>query len=157
MQPVPIEKIVTDLRKSPNRDEVVRFACHGVATVARCAVFFARRREILKGWDGVGVSLSRDAVRNLWLPLSSPSRFRDVVMSTQPYYGPPGNSAIDVLFQAIVRSHGSEMIIKPVLLHQRVIALLCADGVGSHDVARERIDGITNAVLDSFAKLMVAT
>jgi hypothetical protein len=154
MQPVPIEKIVTELRKSTNRDEVVRFACHGVASVARCAVFLARRREILKGWDGVGISLSRDAVRNLWLPLSSPSMFRNVVISTHPYYGPPGNSAIDVLFQAIVRSHGGELIIRPILLHQRVIALLCADGVDSHETARERIETIANEVVNAFAKLM---
>jgi hypothetical protein len=46
------------------------------------------------------------------------------------------------------------MIIKPILLHQRVIALLCADGVDSHDTARERIDSITAEVLDAFAKLM---
>ena len=157
MHPVPIERIVTELRKSTNRDEVVRFACHGVATVARCAVFFARRREILKGWDGVGVSLSRDAVRNLWLPLSSPSTFRNVVISKQNYYGPPGDSAIDVLFQAIVRSHGGDMLVEPVLLHQRVIALLCADGIGAHDVARERINQITNEVLDAFARLMTTT
>lgn len=155
MQPIPIETIIGELRKSTNRDEVVRFACNGVATVARCAVFLARRREILKGWDGVGVSLSRDAVRNLWLPLSSPSMFRNVVISTQPYYGPAGNSAIDVLFQAIIRSHGGDLIIRPIILHQRVIALLCADGVNSRETASERIESIANEVVDAFVRLMV--
>jgi hypothetical protein len=154
VQPVPIEKIVADLRKSTNRDDVVRCACHGVATVARCGIFLARRREILKGWDGVGISLSRDAVRNLWLPLSSPSMFRNVVISTQHYYGPPGDSAIDVLFQAIIRSHGGELIIRPIRLHQRVIALLCADGVSSHEAACEIIETIADEVVNAFAKLM---
>ncbi|MBN1656217.1 MAG: hypothetical protein JXA30_20780 [Deltaproteobacteria bacterium] len=156
VQPIPIDKIISELRRSTNRDEVVRLACYGVVSAARSAVFLARRKDFLKGWDGVGVSLSRDSVRNLWLPLSSPSLFRDVVTSTQPYYGSPHFSAIDVLFQAIVQSHGGEMMIRPVLLQERLVALICADGVSSGDIARKCIETISGEVNSAFAKLLAA-
>ncbi len=71
-RPSPIGGTLAALRGSNQRDEVVELACHGALTVCRAAVLLALRKGVLKGLDGAGPGISKDAVANIWIPTSGP-------------------------------------------------------------------------------------
>lgn len=143
-----------ELCNSTDRDVVVRLACLGVASVAKVAVFLARHGDILKGWDGIGAGISRDTIRNLWLPMSSPSQFRDVVIHAQSYSGSPGKSAVDVLFQIAIGSLAKEVVILPISLYGRVIALLFAEDVSYGETGYQRLNDIADKVVSTFEQIV---
>lgn len=154
-QPASIGGSLSAMRASRDRDEVVELACHGALTVSRAAVLLALRKGVLKGWDGAGAGLSRDAVRNLWLPTSSPSMFRDVMQTGEPYVGAPGTSAADGLFRAAIGGRGGVVVLMPIGVGGKVVAVLAADDVTFGPLGVERIEILARAVGEAFERIIV--
>jgi hypothetical protein len=134
----------------------LRAACHATATVCRSAVFLARRRDLLIGWEGAGVGISREAVRNLWLPISGPSVFRDALSRARDYLGPPGTSSVDCVYRAVTGSHGGITLVRPIMLRGKVIALLAIDGLSYGDQGAMRVTTVVNAVIEAFERIILA-
>jgi hypothetical protein len=143
------------IRRSNDRDEIVQLACRAAAMVARSAVLLALRKDVLRGWDGWGGTLSRDVVRNLWVPTKSPSVFREVLQSKFAHRGPPGHSAADALFRAAVGSRGGEMVVSPIVVGGRAIAVLAADDIRFGDAGLERIETLARAIAEAFERIIV--
>jgi hypothetical protein len=156
-RPAPIGGTLSAIRASRDRDEVVELACRAALTVSRAAVLLARRKNVLKGVDGAGVGLSRDAVRNLWIPTSSPSMFRDVISRGEPYQGSPGTSAADGLFRAALGSRGGTVALQPVAVGTKVVAVLAADDLRYADEGLERLEVLAKAVGEAFERIIVAS
>jgi len=154
-KPPDVGKTLSRIRNSRERDEVVELACEGALTVARAAVLLALRKSVLKGWGGAGNGVSLDAVRNLWIPTSSPSMFREVVAKKESYHGPPGAAAADGLFRAALGSRGGAVSIHPVLVSTKLVAVLAADDVRFGDEGRERIETLAQAVSEAFERIIV--
>jgi hypothetical protein len=146
---------LTAIRAAASRDEVVAAACEAATTIARAAVFLALKGGMWKGIDGVGGRVSRDAIRNLFLPVGSASMFKRVVEEVAPYHGRYGTTAADNLFRAAIGSRGGELIIQPIVIGERVVAVLCADDVGYGEVGARRLEAIAHAVAEAFKRLIV--
>ncbi|HJK93911.1 MAG TPA: hypothetical protein RMH26_24445, partial [Polyangiaceae bacterium LLY-WYZ-15_(1-7)] len=142
------------IRASQDRDGIVRHACEGALTVARSAVFLAVRKGVLRGWDGLGAGVSADAIRNLWIPTTSPSMFQRVVDEAEPHVGRFGSSAADNLYRAATGSRGGHVVLQPVVVGGRVVGVLCADDARG-TTAPERIETLAHAVSDAFKALIV--
>lgn len=155
-KPGPIGGTLSAIRASHDRDEVVSLACQGALTVARASVLLALRKGVLKGVEGAGSGLSRDAVRNLWIPTSSPSMFRRVVSRALPYRGAPGTTAADGLFRAALGNRGGEVAIQPVGVGGKVVAALAVDDLRFGDVGAERLEVLAKAVGEAFERIIVA-
>lgn len=153
----PIGATLAAIRSSRSRDEVVDLACRAGLTVCAYAVVLAVRKNLLKGIGGAGANLSRDAVRNLWIPTSSPSMFREVLALGKPYRGRPGTTAADGLFRAAVGSRGGVIALQPVTVRGRVVAILAADNVGHGDRGLERIEVLATAMGEAFERLILAS
>lgn len=143
------------IRASRDRDEVVDLACQGALSVSRAAVLLALRKSVLKGWGGAGAGISPDAVRNLWIPTSSPSMFRDVVGKREPYHGPSGTAAADGLFRAALGSRGGPVSLHPVVVAGKLVAVLAADDVRFGDKGRERVETLARAVSEAFERIIL--
>ncbi|MEZ4337736.1 MAG: hypothetical protein R3B82_14040 [Sandaracinaceae bacterium] len=143
------------IRASRDRDEVVDLACQGALSVSRATVLLALRKGVLKGWGGAGANISSDAVRNLWIPTSSPSMFRDVVAKREPYHGPAGTAAADGLFRAALGSRGGPVSLQPVVVANKLVAVLAADDVKFGDKGRERIETLARAVSEAFERIIL--
>lgn len=154
--PVPIENSLREIARATERDAVLRAACNATATVCRSAVFLARRRDLLIGWEGAGVGIARDTIRDLWLPISGPSVFRDALSRARDYLGPPGTSSIDCVYRAVTGSRGGVMLIRPVMLRGKVIALLAVDGLSYGDQGAIRVTTVVNAVIEAFERIILA-
>ncbi len=143
------------IRASRDRDEVVELACQGTLTVSRAAVLLALRKGVLKGWGGAGAGISADAVRNLWIPTSSPSMFRDVVSRREAYHGPSGTAAADGLFRAALGSRGGPVSIQPIIVASKLVAVLAADDVRFGEKGRERVETLSRAVSEAFERIIL--
>ncbi|MCB9591601.1 MAG: hypothetical protein H6719_02610 [Sandaracinaceae bacterium] len=143
------------IRASRDRDEVVELACQGALTISRATVLLALRKGVLKGWSGAGAGISADAVRNLWIPTSSPSMFRDVVAKREAYHGPSGTAAADGLFRAALGSRGGPVSLHPVVVASKLVAVLSADDVRFGDAGRERIETLARAVSEAFERIIL--
>lgn len=145
---------LASLRTCHDRDAIVRLACDSAAGVARTTVFLALRKGVLRGWEGIG-QVSPGALRNLWIPASSPSFFKTVIDTGQPYHGPHGTTAADKLFRAATDSRGASLVVEPVRVGDRVVALLCADAPCHGQPGLERLETLASAVGAALERLII--
>lgn len=155
-RPPEVGRTLASMRATTDRDEVVRLACDAAAGVCRAAVLLTLRKTVLKGWAGAGDNVSPTAIRNLWIPTSSPSMFRDVVQRVAPYRGPPGNTAADGLFRAALGSRGGEIVLQPVLVSGRLVGVLAADDLAFGTAGAERIEQLARAVGEALERIILA-
>ncbi|MCB9600847.1 MAG: hypothetical protein H6720_10920 [Sandaracinus sp.] len=144
------------LRASRDRDAIVRLACEAASSVARTTVFLALRKGVLRGWEGVG-QVSADALRNLWIPASSPSVFQKVLERGEPHRGPHGTTAADKLFRAATGSRGGTLVVEPIRVGDRIVAVLCADDPRHGQAGLERLETLAHAVGAALERLIVET
>jgi hypothetical protein len=152
--PPEIGSVLAAMRAARDRDDVVRLAVEGAVSVSRSAVFLALRKGVLKGWDGAGAGISRDAIRNLWIPTTSASTFKKVVDERSVHIGPYGTAIADGLFRAAVASRGGEVAIHPVVVADKVVGILAVDDLLPGPLARHRIDLVAHAVADAFKRII---
>jgi len=154
--PPEIGASLAGIRGSVDRDEIVRLACEGALTVARSAVLLALRKGVLRGWDAMGSGVSADAIRNLWIPATAPSMFRKVIDELEPHRGPFGTSAADNLYRAATGSRGGTVVIQPITVGAKAVAVLCADDVQHGDAGVERLEILAHAVGTAFKRIIVS-
>ena len=142
------------IRAARTRDDVVLAALDGSLAVSRCAVFFALRKNVLKGWAGVGSGVSPDAARNLWIPTTTASLFQRVVESGNAYLGPYGSAIADGIFRAAVGSRGGDVALQPIRVGGKIVGVLACDDVRRGMLGLARIEQIVLAVEDAFGRLI---
>lgn len=124
---VELGPLLAEIRDAGTRDEVIVATVEAASRFARSAVVLTLRRGVLRGAEARGEGVSTDAIRNLWIPTTSPSMFRMVVEVKDIYRGPFGGSAADHLYRAAIGSRGGNVEIHPVDVQGTVVAVLCAD------------------------------
>jgi hypothetical protein len=154
--PGDIGTTLAQMRTLRDRDAVLTMGCEAALLVSRAAVFLALRGQVLRGWSGLGGSLTADAVRNLWIPLSTPSMFRAVVAEGTTYAGPYGATAADNLFRAATGSRGGVVVVCPVEVMGKTVAVLVADDVRFGEDGRERIETLSQSVGDALKRIILA-
>lgn len=154
--PGDIGTTLAQMRTLRDRDAVLTMACEATLLVARAAVFLALRGQVLRGWSGRGGSLTADAVRNLWIPISTPSMFRGVVQDGARYAGPYGVTAADNLFRAATGSRGGVVVVCPVEVMGKTVAVLVADDVRYGEDGTERVETLAQAVGDALKRIILA-
>ena len=142
------------LRAAEDRDAVIHHACQAAQVLGTTVIFLTVRQSILRGHEGSSATLSRDALRNLWIPSTSPSVFRNVVATGQPYVGPHGQSAADQIFRAAIRSQGAKLHVEPVELAGRVVGILCVDEPTDESIVVERAQLIARSVAEAFLRII---
>lgn len=154
--PGDIGTTLAQMRTLRDRDAVLTMACEATLLVARAAVFLALRGQVLRGWSGRGGSLTADSVRNLWIPVSTPSMFRGVVQDGVTYAGSYGVTAADNLFRAATGSRGGVVVVCPVEVMDKTVAVLVADDVRYGDEGQERVETLAQSVGDALKRIILA-
>jgi hypothetical protein len=153
-----LSAVLATIRAAKTRDEVCRHACRGLAPLGRSAVLLVLSRGILKGQEVVGGDLPRDAVHNLWIPSTSRSLLARVLETGEPYLGPHGQSSADAVFRAALGSRGGDVLLAPIVLSGRAVAVLALDEpVADSIVLLERAEVLCRATADAFRRLIVAS
>jgi len=152
--PPPVGPTLASLRRASDRDSIVRLTCDGCAGVAKTVVFLALRRGVLRGWEARGGHVSADAIRNLWIPATSPSMFQRVLEHGESYEGSYGTTAADDLFRAATGSRGGRVTIHPVRVGGKPLGALCAEGVRYGENGKRRVEELVLAAGRAFERLL---
>lgn len=116
------------LRAATHRDEIATAILDYVALMMRRAAFFVMKKSILIGHDARGTDLDPSTVRKLVINVEAPSLFRDVIASRLPYRGPLPETPANRAFAHALGGVSSEVLVMPIAVRDRVIAVLFADG-----------------------------
>ncbi len=154
LTPPPVGPVLASLRRANDRDSIVRFTCEGCVGVAKTVVFLALRRGVLRGWEARGGNVSADAIRNLWIPATSPSMFKRVLETGESYEGPYGTTAADDLFRAATGSRGGRVVVHAVRVGGKPLGALCAEGVRFDAVGKRRVEELVLAAGRAFERLL---
>jgi hypothetical protein len=91
-----------------------------------------------------GEGLDVGSVRRIVIAVDAPSLFRDVLRSRMPYRGPLPETPANRAFAHMLGASEGDVLLLPIPMRERVIALLYADGIASplpdaalHAVSRE--------------------
>jgi len=107
-------------------DEVVGF----MAARYRRVAMFAVRQDVAQGWTGAGPGLDLDRLLSLTIPLNKPSIFTPVLASRSVFVGlpVPGPSGDD-FYEELGSSAPPNLLLVPVILRDRLVAILYADNL----------------------------
>jgi hypothetical protein len=149
-----LDALLDTILEAPTRDEAVRLGCEAAAPVGRCAVFLGLKRDVLQGREASGGGVSRAAVQRVWIPAKSASIFREAVAGGSPHLGPYGTSSADGIFQAAIGSRGGVVLVQPVLVAGKAVAVLCVDGL--HEGGATRVERVAGALGEAFERLILS-
>lgn len=152
-----IAPTLASIRASRDSDQILRFACYGAASVSSLAVALVLRKGTLEGREAAGVGVPREAIRKIWIPTETTSVFQKVLATGETYHGPHGTHAADVLFRSSTGSRGPELLIEPIFLHGRIVAMLCVDGPLYGSLGQERIRTLSYAVSEALARIIMSS
>ncbi len=144
------------LRGAVSRDEALRVACEAALTVGGTAVFLGVRKGVFVGWEGLGPGLSRDALRNLWIPVTSASVMKRVLESGTPHDGPYGATPADQLFRAATGCRSARLAAHPVFVSGKALGVLCVDGPSYGAAGQERLAVVAHALGEALKRLILA-
>jgi len=117
---------------------------------ARAALFLVRT-EAICGWRAAGGERLQGEFRTLRIPLSDASILGSVVEKRKPFLGPfPPSPCRDRLATILASAEDGEVLLVPVELGGRTIAVLCAEG------GREKLKKETDVVRKVAAKAALA-
>ena len=118
------------LHRSSDRDEVIALAVAGAATVCRRSALFVVKKAVAQGWDARGEGVVSGAIRNVWIPVSSPSVLQRAAETLDAYVGPAEDTIANGILMAALGRRAERVGVWPVVVRERAIAILYADGFG---------------------------
>ncbi len=118
---------------------------------------FIAHGDIAEGRDAFGDGAARERVVGIGVPLDMPSMFQTVRETKEPLQLRPVGEGIDaVLLSDLKRPIGVEVLILPVLVRGRAVAILYADAMNELDRgAVAEVSAFAKAVGQGFERLIV--
>lgn len=119
---------------------LVEFAQQWFAYVA----LFLVQDDVAEGWDALGVGAAGERVRKMGIPLDLPSAFSAAREGRAPILQPRAKDGLDaVVASDLERPAGGDVLVAPVVVGKRVVALLYADDAGQRIGAGDIGDVLT--------------
>jgi len=116
------------LGRAETKDELARAVLDFVARRASRCILFAVQRETARVWDWRGPGLDADRVRSVRIPVTSGSLFT-LLLGNSQYRGPIPDEPGCRWFHAALRMEPPvEVLLVPVYLQDRLVAILYGDG-----------------------------
>ncbi|MSP59665.1 MAG: hypothetical protein EXR72_04865 [Myxococcales bacterium] len=144
------------LRTAATREAIAAILLEYLAAMAPRAILFVMRRDRLEGFDGRGEKLDPSLVQRLAVSTHEPSLFSDVIRSRLPYRGPLPETPANRAFAQSIDALPGEVLLLPIAVRDRVIALAYADGLSRalpdaslHAVSREAGQAYERLILES--------
>jgi hypothetical protein len=114
------------LRTASDRDTVAKVVLDYLGALTRRSIFFVAKKQLLIAHDARG-ELDSSLVQQLAINIDAPSIFRDVIVSRLPYRGPMPETAANRTFAGAVGGVGQEILLMPIAVRERIVAVVFAD------------------------------
>lgn len=158
--PADMLSILGELQQAGDRDTVARLVARGMLSAARRAAFFVVKRGVVQGWEGAtteshgSAGFARDALRNLWIPVTSQGVFRRASEAGRLLVGSLSESTADSILAAALGGHPDPVLLQPIIVRGHCLAFLYADNLIDPKGARGRAAELTAAALESLERLV---
>ncbi len=148
--------LLAQLAQCDGRDEAITLACEAAARLGRSALFLASHRGVLKGRHGVGRDVSLEAVRNLWIPLSSDSLLASAARAAERYQGPHGEAPADRLLRSALGAEKAvgSLWLEPVCIGRSTVGLLCVEAPLQAPETADDMAAVAEALADALTRAL---
>ena len=116
------------LKRARDRDEVGRQVCRYFQEHFFNVAYLVLKKGLLVGWDGGGTRLTLESIRNISIPTDQASSFRDVISSRLPRRGRLDTHPADRHFEATIGYQPDSVSFIPIMIRDKVVGLVYADG-----------------------------
>ncbi|MFO0693331.1 MAG: hypothetical protein U0230_07240 [Polyangiales bacterium] len=142
------------MRVTEDRDRALALACEAALSVSRTAVFFALRKDTLRGHVARGAGLDDDGARLVELPAQSPTVLGRVLSQGRSHFGTYGTGAIDQMLRASLGSRGGWVSVHPVEIEGKVVGVLLGDEVRHGPLGDERVGLLAHAAGQAMRRII---
>jgi hypothetical protein len=123
-----LEEAAQVIAGAAGRDEAGRVALAWLAARYRRAAIFSVHRKTAVGWQGMGPDFESDRIKRVQVDLTIPSIFSGFGDGRNVYYGPVPNLPVHQdLYTYLGGRLPASVLVVPVMLKRRVVAILYAD------------------------------
>jgi hypothetical protein len=153
---------LAELRAATDRDQVARICVHALLPLAERAAFFVVKKGVIQGWDGMSAhasvaGVSRESLRNLWIPQTTRSVFRLAIEAGGTFAGPLSESSADSILAAALGGRPTDVIVQLVEVRSRPVGFLYADPYGNSDELAQRIEALATAAAEALERWLLDT
>lgn len=153
---------LAELKHAEDRDAIARVCVKALSLVGERAVFFVVKKGVVQGWDGACVNaslagLSKEALQNLWIPITSRSVFRASTEGGGRYVGPMTDSSADSIIAAAIGGRPTQVVVASIEVRARVVAFLYVDNPEDVDAAQARVGELCAAAAAAFERLLLTS
>ena len=156
--PISLTATLARIHDAPQRDEVADAAIAFLAGRWAGAVVLLVRDELALGHRGFGGTLNPAAVEAIVVPLAQPSVLRTAHDRKAPFIGVPVETgALAERFLRVVGATGHQVVVAPLTVRDRVVALLFAHGPQpgpEHATAVDDVLVVARAMETAFVRLI---
>lgn len=152
---------LAELAQVDDRDAIARVCVKALALVGERAVFFVVKKGVVQGWDGAAATvslagLSREALQNLWIPITARGVFREAQERGGRYEGPLTDSSADSILAAAIGGRPSLVLLSAIEVRGRTVAFAYVDNPEDVDGARERLIELATAAAAALERVVLS-
>jgi hypothetical protein len=148
--------LLAAMGQAASRDEIIALALEYLLRFAERSVFLAVKKQEIRGMDIAGKGTSRESIRSFWVPVSARSTISQVITARQLHLGSLSRHPADGVLAAALGGRPDRALVIPVIIGNRVVALLYADNLLADLPPGQRLVRLAETVADGFARLITA-
>ena len=156
--PFPLEQATKEIDEAPDRDVLLDLFFDFAKQFFDYTALFIVHGDIAEGRDAFGPGASREKVIGIGVPLDLPSVLATARSRAAPVIARPAQDGIDsVLMTDLQRKTKGPILILPLVVRQRTVALLVGDGGegGIDGGSHAEVAAIAGVVGQAFERLIV--
>jgi hypothetical protein len=145
--------ILAALRAAGSRDEVLELVLTGARIVALKVALFVVKRGGYLGWACTPEFADRASLQSILVPLESPSVFDEAVRDGL-YLGPIRHDDVHASLLHVMRGASRDVAVVPIRVSGKTAVVLMADELGDTMLATRRLEELSRAAGDAFARIV---
>jgi hypothetical protein len=145
--------ILAALRAAGSRDEVLELVLTGARIVAMRVALFVVKRGGYLGWACTPDFADRASLQSILVPLESASVFDEAVRDGL-YLGPIRHDDVHASLLHVMRGASRDVAVVPIRVSGKTAVVLMADELGDTMLATRRLEELSRAAGDAFARIV---
>lgn len=157
--PLHYEETIKELDEAQERDAILDLFFDFCRQFFDYTVLFVVHHDLAEGRDAFGDGASRERVVGIGVPLDAPSALATARDRAEPaLILPAGEGLDDILWKDLQLTRKNPVLVVPVTVGKRVVALLVGDSgdAGPDDGAKKDVSSFARHVGQAFQRLIVA-
>lgn len=151
--PADVGSVLASLRIATTRDEILDLVLTGARAVALKVALFVVKKGSFQGWSCTPELGDRAELQNVTVSMDTETVF-DVAVKEGMYLGPLPNDDAHRRLVGFMRGASRDVAITPIRVSGKTAVVVVADSLGDTMIATRRLDEISRAAGEAFARIV---